>query len=78
MADPMFIVNSNNMEHWWVLLVDGRTYEGQYIQDMKEGYGVFKWPDGWKYEGFWKQGKQQGCILVLKIILDQTFWIFRN
>ena len=59
MADPMFIVNSNNMEHWWVLLVDGRTYEGQYIQDMKKGYGVFKWPDGRRYEGFWKQGKQQ-------------------
>jgi len=24
---------------------------------MKEGFGVFEWPDGRKYEGNWKQGK---------------------
>ena len=27
---------------------------------MKEGFGTFEWPDGRKYEGNWKQGKQDG------------------
>jgi len=27
---------------------------------MKEGHGAFKWPDGRKYEGQWKDGKQHG------------------
>ena len=25
-----------------------------------EGYGVFEWPDGRKYDGEWKNGKQHG------------------
>jgi hypothetical protein len=39
---------------------DGRSYEGQYIDDKKEGYGVYIWPDGRKYEGMWANGKQHG------------------
>ncbi len=27
---------------------------------MKDGYGVFIWPDGRKYEGYWREGKQHG------------------
>jgi len=25
---------------------DGRKYEGEYVEDKKEGQGVFYWPDG--------------------------------
>jgi len=25
---------------------DGRRYEGDYINDKKEGFGMFEWPDG--------------------------------
>lgn len=39
---------------------DGKSYEGEYVDDKKEGYGVFIWPDGKKYEGYWKDGKQEG------------------
>jgi hypothetical protein len=28
--------------------------------DKKEGYGVFVWPNGRKYAGYWKNGKQHG------------------
>lgn len=27
---------------------------------MKDGQGVFNWPDGKKYDGQWKAGKQHG------------------
>lgn len=26
--------------------VDGRKYEGEYLDDKKHGYGKFIWPDG--------------------------------
>jgi hypothetical protein len=31
----------------------GIVYEGQFIQDRKEGFGVYLWTDGRRYEGFW-------------------------
>ncbi len=31
-----------------------------YKKDIKEGFGVFTWPDGRKYTGEWKNGKQHG------------------
>lgn len=39
---------------------DGRKYEGEYVDDKKEGKGTFTWPDGRKYIGGWKNGKQHG------------------
>lgn len=36
---------------------DGRRYEGEYIEDKKQGHGVFFWPDGRKYIGDWYNGK---------------------
>ena len=28
--------------------------------DKKDGEGTFYWPDGRRYIGFWKEGKQHG------------------
>ena len=39
---------------------DGRKYEGQYVDDKKEGRGKFTWPDGRIYDGEWKDGRQHG------------------
>jgi len=36
---------------------DGKIYDGNYVDDKKEGWGVFIWPDGKKFEGYWKEGK---------------------
>lgn len=30
---------------------DGRVYEGDYVDDKKEGFGKVIWPDGRIYEG---------------------------
>ena len=30
---------------------DGRYYEGDYIEDKKQGMGRFVWPGGQVYEG---------------------------
>lgn len=39
---------------------DGRKYQGEYINDKKQGFGEFSWPDGRCYKGQWKNGKQDG------------------
>jgi len=36
---------------------DGRSYEGEFINDTKEGYGIYRWADGRIYEGKWLKGK---------------------
>ena len=36
---------------------DGRQYNGDYVNDKKEGIGIFIWSDGRKYAGNWKDGK---------------------
>ena len=39
---------------------DGRRYEGEYVNEKKEGFGCYYWPDGKSYEGQWLNGKQHG------------------
>ena len=36
---------------------DGRQYQGEYVDDKKQGVGIFIWPDGRQYEGQWLNGK---------------------
>lgn len=30
---------------------DGRKYDGEYLDDLKNGFGSYYWPDGRKYTG---------------------------
>ncbi len=32
-------------------LPDGEIYDGEWIGDHKDGYGILTWPHGAKYEG---------------------------
>ena len=43
---------------------------------MKDGYGCFYWNDGHKYEGFWKEGKQNGYGSISGDIGNKYgFWV---
>ena len=39
---------------------NGATYAGQWLGNMKHGYGVQVWKDGAKYEGHWRFNKACG------------------
>ena len=39
---------------------DGKKYEGNFVNDKREGQGTFIWADGRKFIGDWKAGKQHG------------------
>jgi hypothetical protein len=36
---------------------DGKIYEGEFVNDKREGHGVFTWKDNRKYIGAWRNGK---------------------
>ncbi len=33
--------------------LEGVTYEGEFLNEMKHGKGVLKYPDGDFYDGYW-------------------------
>jgi len=39
---------------------NANIYEGQYANDKKEGFGIFKWASGNKYIGHYKNDKREG------------------
>jgi hypothetical protein len=36
---------------------DGKRYEGEFVNDKREGNGTFIWADGRRYIGGWRCGK---------------------
>ena len=36
------------------------TYYGQFAADKKHGYGIYTWPNGRKYGGWWWKGELHG------------------
>ncbi len=38
----------------------GAVYDGEWIGNSRDGYGIQVWPDGAKYEGEWRNNKANG------------------
>jgi hypothetical protein len=57
---------------------DGKSYEGGYVHDKKEGYGVFKWQDGRVYKGGWSNGIQHGDGLFFAPSEDEKRGVWHN
>lgn len=51
---------------------DKKFYEGEYVNDKKEGFGKYSWPDGRVYKGYWKDGKQHGLGEYTVSVGDKT------
>lgn len=39
---------------------NGKTYEGEFFEDKKQGQGIFVWPKGIRYEGGWDDNQKHG------------------
>ena len=37
---------------------DGNVYEGDFVDDFRDGFGVYKWADGSLYEGQFMKSKR--------------------
>jgi hypothetical protein len=36
---------------------NGNKYDGEWVDDVKEGYGILTYVNGERYEGYWKNDK---------------------
>jgi len=45
--------------------IDKTKYEGQYVRDKKNGFGVYTFTDGRIFEGWWVNGKQHGLGVMI-------------
>ena len=43
-----------------ITMKNGATYTGQWLNNMRDGYGTQLWPDGSRYEGQWANDKANG------------------
>ena len=41
---------------------NGNKYEGEWLDDVKEGYGVLTYVNQERYEGYWKNDKVGGWV----------------
>ncbi len=57
---------------------DGKQYEGQFVNDKRQGLGVFKWKDGRIYNGEWLDGKQHGRGTFMKVDGTKKVGIWEN
>ena len=44
---------------------DGALYDGEWRENIQNGYGIFRWADGSIYEGSWRDGKRHGTSGIL-------------
>ncbi len=43
---------------------DGTIYDGNWVEDKREGFGVFTWPNGMKFEGEFKNNVRYGKGII--------------
>lgn len=50
---------------------------GRYYEDKKEGFGVYHWIDGRRFEGEWNKGKRngRGKIVSSTGVEKHGFWV---
>jgi hypothetical protein len=51
------IIHGKGYQKW---IQDGSEYIGDYYAGKREGYGIFKYPNGDQYEGEWMDNKPDG------------------
>lgn len=48
---------------------NGEAYDGQWNNDMRDGYGKYSYSNGDVFQGFWSKGKKQGKGNAIRSIL---------
>ena len=59
-------------------LADGGIYQGEYALERYDGYGKLKQGDGTHIEGYWKNGKPDGTVLIIMPNLDRHYATFSH
>jgi serine/threonine protein kinase len=58
---------------------NGETYTGDFINNSKDGKGIYKWPNGSYYDGEFRNNKRNGCGTYFDISTgEKTYGEFQN
>ena len=60
LEDGYIDVNGIKQGRFIFHFASGSVFEGNFLNDLKSGYGKMTWLDGGVYEGNWKNGTQNG------------------
>ena len=52
--------------------MEGKTYEGEFKSNVKEGQGIYIWIDGRAYSGSWNDNQQDGTGYYIQPNKDVT------
>ena len=65
-------ITTSMIEERKILFVeeDSDIYEGEWLNDKKDGKGVQLYGDGSRYDGFWKDGEYHGHGRLISITGD--------
>jgi len=47
------------------VIKEDTVYEGIFLNNVKEGWGVLYWPDDSKVDGFWSRNKLNGLVIFV-------------
>ena len=55
------------------------AYTGQFVNNVKDGYGVYEWLEKDKvYAGYWLKGKQHGLGTLTTAKTDRKYGLWLN
>jgi hypothetical protein len=50
-------------------------YDGQFSNNLKDGFGMYEWTDGTKYEGHFKEDRKVGDPMIYQSVKPfPMFW----
>lgn len=47
-------------------LPNGDSWEGEMVDNMRDGFGIYRWEDGSEWWGFWHNGVREGTGLYIR------------
>ena len=64
-------MHGNGVYKWW----KGNEYEGDFANDIKEGYGEYRWNNGRIYRGNFSKGTPHGKgVMILNGVEYETVY----
>ena len=45
--------------------MNGNIFDGEWVEDQRQGWGVYIWSNGDKYEGMWNANQQSGVGMMI-------------
>jgi hypothetical protein len=52
------------------------VYDGEWISNVKSGFGMYKWTSGNMYTGMWRENRREGAVRESFLVLLFSCFLF--